>query len=135
MAASTTSATPSSQVPWLGEDDPAPGAPVEFRLAYGTHFLYMYIAAEVESLTCRDRGYQNGDGFHLVVAAPREDGRPSREFYVIACSAVDDPAREWQRRVIWYRNVEDLFVRLGEAARLEFAARDGRIGFELLLPW
>ncbi|MFO7654418.1 MAG: prolyl oligopeptidase family serine peptidase [Candidatus Krumholzibacteriia bacterium] len=109
--------------------------PARFRIAYGTHFLYLQVEADADSLTCRDRGYQNGDGFHLVIAAPREDGAPSREFYVIACTAVDTPEREWQRRLIWYRNVDDLLVRLGDGARLEFAARDGRIQFELLLPW
>ena len=33
-----------------------------YRLAYGTDFIYLFTEAEADSFICRDRGYQNGDG-------------------------------------------------------------------------
>jgi predicted esterase len=116
---------------------PTPGdaPPASFRMAYGPDFLYVFVGCEADSLIFRDRAFQNGDGFHMVIAAPHADDSPTDEFYVIACSAVNRPEMQWSRRVIWYYNVDHLFQKLGRDARLEFAARDGRIGFELLLPW
>src|SRR5512143_4205236 len=62
--------------------------PVEahYRLAYGTDFLYVYVEAQGDRLTFNDRAYQNGDGFHMVIARPRPGDAPTDEFYVAACS-------------------------------------------------
>lgn len=51
--------------------------PASYRLAYGAGFFYVYLEASADHLICRDRAYQNGDGFHLVIAAPRLDGAPT----------------------------------------------------------
>jgi predicted esterase len=111
--------------------------PVEthYRLAYGTDFLYVYVEAQGDKLTFNDRAYQNGDGFHMVIARPMPGNAPTKEFYVAACSAVNRPELEWTRRVFWYYNVDKLFVPMSRQAKLEAAARDGVISFELLLPW
>ena len=109
--------------------------PVSYRLAYGTSFFYVYVEAEADELTFRDRAYQNGDGFHMVLALPRPDNEPTDEFYVVACSAVDKARMEWSRRIFWYYNVTNLFLRSSEETKLEFVAADGKIGFELILPW
>ncbi len=115
-----------------------PGNPMKdchYRLAYGTDFFYVYVEAEAEGLTFRDRAFQNGDGFSLVIAVPRPDDQPTEEFYVLSCSAVDKPGLEWTRRIFWYYNVNTIFMRTGEETRLEFSAADGTIAFELFLPW
>jgi predicted esterase len=111
--------------------------PVEahYRLAYGTGFLYVYVEAQGDKLTFNDRAYQNGDGFHMVIAKPLPGDEPTNEFYVAACSAVDRPELDWTRRVFWYYNVDKLFVPMSREARLEAAAHDGVISFEFLLPW
>jgi predicted esterase len=111
--------------------------PVEahYRLAYGTDFLYVYVEAQGDKLTSNDRAYQNGDGFHMVIARPLAGGAPTNEFYVAACSAVDRPELEWSRRVFWYYNVDKIFVPMSRGAKLEAAAHDGVVSFELLLPW
>ncbi|MEW6016007.1 MAG: prolyl oligopeptidase family serine peptidase [Candidatus Zixiibacteriota bacterium] len=114
-------------------DGPIPDA--SYRLAYGIDFLYLYIEAEADSLTYRDRAYQLGDGFHMVIAKPLSDGSPTEEFYVLACSAVNNPRLEWTRRIFWYYNVHDLFVPTSDDTKLEFRDGDGVISFELLLPW
>lgn len=112
-----------------------PGTAATFRLAYGATFLWVYVESPGEALAFRDRAFQNGDGFHLVLAVPRPDGAPSTEFTVVAVSAVDRPAMEWTRRVAWYRGPDRVFVPLSAAARAATAARDGKLGLELLLPW
>ncbi len=112
-----------------------PVNPVSYRLAYGTHFFYVYIETEADKLTFRDRAYQNGDGFHMVLGKPRPKGEKTDEFYVLACSAVGHPLKEWSRRIFWYYNVFDIFLPTSRDARMEFAAKDGKISFELYLPW
>jgi predicted esterase len=106
-----------------------------YRLAYGADFLYVYVEAQGDKLTFNDRAYQNGDGFHMVLAKPLPDDAPTAEFYVAACSAVDRPELEWSRRVFWYYNVDKIFVPMSRGAKLEAAAHDGVVSFELLLPW
>jgi predicted esterase len=114
-------------------DDAIPAA--NYRLAYGTDFFYLYIEAEADSLAFRDRAYQMGDGFHMVLAVPQPDNAPTEEFYVLACSAVDQPRMEWSRRIFWYYNVHDIFVQTSDDTKLEFHDGDGVISFELFLPW
>ena len=110
-------------------------ADARYRLAYGTDFLYVYVEAAADSLIFRDRAFQMGDGFHMVLAKPRPENAPTDEFYVLACSAVNQPRMEWTRRTFWYYNAHDIFVPTGDDTRLEFHDGDGAISFELLLPW
>ena len=126
----------------VGDEYPAlevgagsPGIPASYRLGYGTGFFYLYVEALAEKLTFRDRAYQNGDGFSMVLAVPRPDNAPTDEFYVLSCSAVNQRRMEWTRHVFWYYNVDHLFVPTSDETRLEFHEGDGKISFELYLPW
>lgn len=112
-----------------------PLVPVHYRLAYGTHFFYVYIEAKSDSLFYRDRAYQNGDGFNLVLALPRHNNEPTDEFNVLACSAVKEKRLEWSRHIFWYYNVNHIFRSTSGATKLEFRKQEGGITFELLLPW
>ncbi len=128
-------ALPVRQFPEVIREDHGRGAPaVTWRMAYGADFLYLFIQVAADRPVCRDRGYQNGDGFHLVLARPRPDGGASDEFYVLGFSAVDDPA-SFYRQMIWYYNVGLAFRRLDHGTRFDVSASRGRVGFELLLPW
>jgi predicted esterase len=111
------------------------GIPASYRLGYGTGFFYLYVEAPGEKLTFRDRAYQNGDGFSLVLAVPRLDNAPTDEFYVLSCSAVNQRRMEWTRHVFWYYNVHHIFLPTSDETRLEFHEGDGTISFELFLPW
>jgi predicted esterase len=106
-----------------------------YRLAYGTDFFYVEIEAAADKLTFRDRAYQNGDGFHMVIGAPRPDNAPTDEFYVLACSAVNRESAEWSRRIFWYYNVDRIFIPTSDKTQLAFHEGNGKISFELLLPW
>lgn len=107
--------------------DPAAG----YYLAYSEKYLYLYIEAEADSITIRDRGYQNGDGFHLLIGKPQKDNAPTDEFYVLAFSA----EKSWCHQMIWYYNIDLQMKRLSTDTRFESASKNGRISFELLLPW
>lgn len=112
-----------------------PVVPVSYRLAYGTHFFYVFIEVETTQLQFRDRAYQNGDGFHMMLGIPREGDAPTDEFYVLACSAVNNPRMEWSRRIFWYYNIDNIFVKTSADTKMEFKSANGKSGFELLLPW
>ncbi len=112
-----------------------PDVNADYRLAYGTDFFYVYIEADGEELIYRDRAFQNGDGFHMVLAIPKPDNQPTDEFYVLACSAVDRDNMAWTRNVFWYYNVDNIFVRTSDKTEMEFSTKNGKISFELLLPW
>lgn len=112
-----------------------PVVPCHYRLGYGTDFFYVYVEAEGDRLAFRDRAYQNGDGFAMVLCLPTPDDEPTGDFYVLACSAVDSPRLEWTRHIFWYYNVKHIFLRTSDETRLEFADGGGKIGFELYLPW
>lgn len=112
-----------------------PDVPISYRLAYGARFLYVYIEADAETFAYRDRAYQNGDGFTVVLTVPKPDNAPSEEFYVLACSAVDREQMEWSRKIFWYYNVDNIFLRTSDEMLMEFQDGEGIISFELLLPW
>jgi predicted esterase len=112
-----------------------PVIPCHYRLGYGTEFLYVYVEADGDRLTFRDRAYQNGDGFAMVLCLPTPDDEPTEDFYVLACSAVKESKLEWTRHVFWYYNVDTIFLPTGDDTKLEFTAKDGKISFELYLPW
>jgi predicted esterase len=109
--------------------------PASYRLAYGTGFFYVYVEAGADKLIFRDRAYQHGDGFHMVLAVPRPNNDPTDEFYVLACSAVDNPGMEWSRHIFWYYNVDDIFIPTSRDTKMEFQEGGGKVSFELLLPW
>ncbi len=109
-------------------------AEVSYRLAYGSDFFYLFIEAQTDSFVCRDRGYQNGDGFHLVFAIPDSGRVKTDEFYVLAFSPQMNPKRSWQKKFIWYRNRDLSFKKL-KNTRFKVKSEDGKTGYELLIPW
>lgn len=107
------------------------GTSAGYYLAYDSRNFYLYIEAEGDSITFRDRAYQNGDGFHMMLGKPQTDGSPTDEFYVMGFS----PDNSWSRKMVWYYNKDLAMKRLGPDVKFETACRNGKISFELLLPW
>jgi len=107
----------------------------QYKIAYGTKFLYLFIEAEADSFICRDRGYQNGDGFILQIAKPQPDNKPTDEFYVFGFSAQKDKKQMWAEKVLWYYNIDVKLSKLDNNVKLKYTAKSGKIAFELLLPW
>lgn len=102
-----------------------------YFIGYNQEFLYIYIEAEADSFIINDRAYQNGDGFHITLGEPVHDGSPTNKFYVLGFS----PSQDWSRKFRWYWNI-DLSMRiLGNDVLFETNALEGKISFELLIPW
>ena len=109
--------------------------PITYRIAYGTEFFYVFIEAEAEHITFRDRAFQNGDGFLMLLGKPQPNSEQTDEFYELACSEVNTPERVWQRHIFWNVNVNKLFIPTSVDVKLETHEGNGKIGFELLVPW
>ncbi|MGC9470631.1 MAG: prolyl oligopeptidase family serine peptidase [Bacteroidales bacterium] len=102
-----------------------------YYLAHNEKFLYLYLEAHADSLIVRDRGYQNGDGFHFLIGKPQKNNEPTDEFYVLGFSA----GQSWSRKMIWYYNIDLQMQRLSRDTKFETGCKNGKISFELLLPW
>ena len=109
-------------------------ADASYRLAYGTSFLYVLIQVPGDQITCRDRGYQNGDGFVVVLAKPKPDLAPSYEYTMLSFWPQDDPVRPF-RTMLWGTNGRWPLTPLPESVRHAARAENGVINLEALIPW
>ena len=111
--------------------------PASFRMAYGMSFFYLYVEAEAEHLYYLFRAYWFGDGFVMLIAAPKPNDEPADEYCELACSAINK--KEYERSRVFFLNINadpvKQGVRTGPDTKLEFREGNGKISFELLLPW
>jgi predicted esterase len=106
---------------------------MNYRLAYGTDFFYVFIEVDTDTIICRDRGYQNGDGFLLLLTVPRLGNESSNEFYLLGFYPTTDPEEPF-KKVIWCYNGDFIFKWLKEEVPFTVKASN-TVSFELLLPW
>ncbi len=106
--------------------------PVNYMLGYGKDFLYLYIEQESPILVKRDRAYQNGDGFHMVIGMVKYGKPDTDEFYVLAFSP---DQKSFGHKNIWYYNIDLSFKRLGEEVPYKTSVTDNKASHELLIPW
>lgn len=112
------------------------GPDTRYRLAYGVDFLYLFIEADEAEIVQRDRGYQNGDGFHMLLATPtHNEEKLTDRFYVLGFSPQDDPARAWARKIVWYHDTDTRLSKLPDDVVFAATVSNGDAGYELLLPW
>ncbi len=107
---------------------------VRYKLAYGYTFLYLIIESKSESIIHRDRAYQNGDGFHMVIAKP-EASMPTDEFYVLRFSPADTSQNIPAGKNEWYYNIGLSWKSLSSWSKFACCSSGGRSYFELLLSW
>jgi predicted esterase len=108
-----------------------PHVDAKYFLGYTATHLYLYIEVAADSIITRDRGYQNGDGFHLTIGAPKANSEPADEFYVLGFSPADD----WSNKINWYYNIDLAMRPLGAEVQFESAVIRNKISFECLIPW
>ncbi len=106
-----------------------------YRMAYTVDFLYLYMEGKADSITCKDRGYQNGDGAIFLLADGTEGGKLTNKFYVYGFSPQEIEEQKWAEKIIWYKDNVTELKRLTEDVKTKFAEHNGVISFELLLPW
>lgn len=115
-------------------DNTNPDITTRYKMGYTLNYLYLIIETESDSIFHRDRAYQNGDGFHLVIARP-DSGRASAEFYVLRFSPADESGKIPARKGVWYYNVDLSGRQLSAATRLVCKSADRKSYFEMALPW
>ncbi|MBU8893802.1 MAG: hypothetical protein KOO66_13565, partial [Bacteroidales bacterium] len=106
-----------------------------YRIAYTVDYLYIYVEGQADSLICRDRGYQNGDGFIFLLADGTQEEKFTNDFYVYGFSAQTIEEQKWAEKVIWYKDNKVKLETLPENTQIRYKAHDNKISFELLLPW
>ncbi|MBO9692926.1 prolyl oligopeptidase family serine peptidase [Chryseobacterium sp.] len=116
-------------------DNPAIGrTDISYILGYTTTHLYLYIETKADSITHRDRGFINGDGFKLLLGK-QQQGSSTNEYYDIAFSPSKD-RNYWARKRIWeYNRDQNHGKQLSTKTEFEENFHDGKCGFEVLLAW
>lgn len=107
---------------------------VRYKIAYNYLYLYLLLETNSDSIIHRDRAYQNGDGFHMVIAMP-DSGKPTGQFYVLRFSPADQSKNLPAGKGIWYYNIDLSGKSLGPSTQFECRTAQGKSYFELILPW
>ena len=71
----------------------------------------------------------------LILARPEPNGKPADEYYEIACGAHNNPKFEFPKIFLSGVNLNRIFMEISPDAKLEFSEGNGKISFELLIPW
>lgn len=106
-----------------------------YKIAYNSEFLYLLIRVNTDSVIFRDRAYQNGDGFHMVIAMPKANNEDTDEFYVLRFSPASIKNKFAGLKGVWYYNIDLTGRRLSRYAEFEVSSKEGETCYELLLPW
>lgn len=116
------------------DNPPVTPAKINYLLGYTATHLYLYIEAKADSITYRDRGFINGDGFKLLLAKRQNDSLTD-EYYDIVFSPSKDK-KYWARKRIWdYNRIQNHGKKLSRETRFEEISHNGKCGFEVLLAW
>lgn len=112
----------------------SPDFATRYKMAYSLNCLYLLIESDGDSIIYRDRAYQNGDGFHLVIARP-DSGKATDEFYVLRFSPANETKNIPARKGVWYYNVDLSGKQLSAATQFVCKSKGGKSYFELALLW
>ena len=115
-------------------NDSNPDLACRYKLAYSLNYLCLLIETESDSIIYRDRAYQNGDGFHLVIARP-DSGKATDEFYVLRFSPANPAKNIPARKGVWYYNVDLSGKQLSASTQFVCKTKGGKSYFESALPW
>lgn len=115
-------------------DRATPDTAGDYRLAYGTTFLYLYIDIRADGIVYRDRGYQNGDGFILILNMPQPGNKPANEYYQLAYHPTGDAQKPFAQ-MVWARNDDWPFSPLSDRSLFSVKSENGHVGYEVLLRW
>ncbi len=119
---------------WRFENPATDTMKVSYCLGYTSTHLYVYIETATDSITYRDRGFINGDGFKLLIAMPQSDSG-TNEYYDLVFSPSKDK-QYWARKRIWeYNREQEHKKKLSSATMFEEQAGKARCGFEALIAW
>lgn len=107
--------------------------PVTYRIGYTSTHFYIYIETKTDSITHRNRGFINGDGFKLLLGIPQRDSL-TNEFYELVFSASTDKKYKDRQR-IWEYNKKQVHKGFSKETLFEEKSSNGTCGFEALIAW
>lgn len=114
-----------------GGTDDSHNEEIENILCYSANSLYVLVKSNQSDIVHRDRAYQNGDGFHFVLASPKDQNAPSEEFYVIGISPL---APDRSKKFIWYKNI-DLAMKALKNTSVKHIKYNNNTYFMVQIPW
>lgn len=104
---------------------------IQTMCCYSKDYFYILVKSSQDSLINNDRAYQNGDGFHFVVANPKNFQNPTDEFYVIGISPLSD---NWMNCFVWYKNI-DLAAYQIKNSKVSNYKYNNEMYFIVEMPW
>jgi len=118
---------------WQFDNPPTDTVKVQYVIGYTPTHFYLYIETKADSINYRNRGFQNGDGFKLLLAIPQKDSL-TNEFYELFYSPSNNKDY-WARQRIWTYNIKAVLRGVSKNSKFEYASQNRKCGFEALISW
>jgi hypothetical protein len=108
---------------------------VDFIPCYTHQYFCLLVRIDSTSIVSKDRAYQNGGGFALLLATPKEGNRDTDEFTVFGiCPFEKKESLQWSRFFVYYKDVALLFKKSEEAQIV--TEKDSLFSYFLvMIPW
>jgi hypothetical protein len=89
---------------------------VDFVPCYTARYFCLLVRIDSVHIASKDRAYQNGGGFALLLANPKEGNRDTDEFTVFGICPFEERAPlQWSRFFVYYKDVDLVFQQSKEA--------------------
>ena len=124
-----------SQIKLNGSPDLKNRWNVEFIPCYTHQYFCLLVRIDSTNIISQDRAYQNGGGFALLLATPKEGNRDTDEFTVFGiCPFEKRESLRWSRFFVYYKDVALVFKPSEEAQII--TEKDSLFTYVLvMIPW
>ncbi len=108
---------------------------VDFLPCYTARYFCLLVRIDSVDIASKDRAYQNGGGFALLLANPKEGNQDTDEFTVFGICPFEERALlQWSRFFVYYKDVDLVFQQSKEAQIV--VEKDEHFSYVLvLIPW
>lgn len=108
---------------------------VDFIPCYTHQYFCLLVRIDGTNIVSQDRAYQNGGGFALLLATPKEGNRDTDEFTVFGiCPFEKRESLRWSRFFVYYKDVALVFKASEEAQII--TEKDSLFSYVLvMIPW
>lgn len=108
---------------------------VDFIPCYTHQYFCLLVRIDSTNIVSQDRAYQNGGGFALLLATPKEDNRDTDEFTVFGiCPFEKRESLRWSRFFVYYKDIALVFETSEEAQII--TEKDSFFSYTLvMIPW
>lgn len=108
---------------------------VDFIPGYTHQYFCLLVRIDSTSIVSQDRAYQNGGGFALLLATPKEGNKDTDEFTVFGiCPFEKRESLRWSRFFVYYKDVALVFKTSEEAQII--TEKDSQFSYTfVMIPW